>query len=49
MLTKTSIFLLCYPFLPGDPILSHLEWQSETFTLHLQPGEKQPGSVPARL
>lgn len=36
-------------FLTGDPVLSHLEWQPETLTLHLQPGEKQPGSVTAHL
>lgn len=33
----------------GDSVLSHLEWQSETPALHLQPGEKQPGRVAAHL
>lgn len=47
MLTRKSVFFnIC---LTGDPVLSHLEWQPETVTLHLQPGEKQPGSVTAHL
>ena len=35
--------------LTGDPVLPHLEWQSETLALHLQHGERQPGGVAAHL
>lgn len=39
------------PFLPppGDPLLSHLEWQPEGPALHLHPGEAQPGLHRAQL
>ena len=36
-------------YVTGDPILSHLERQSETSALHLQPGERRPGRVHAHL
>lgn len=43
---KVLNMLLCAT---GDPFLSHLERQPETFTLHLQPGASQPGRVAAHL
>lgn len=46
---NTHLFPSVLMLFTGDPILSHLERQSETLTLHLQPGERQSGSVTAHL